>query len=115
MEWLLPCWWSPPADPTASWGTDGPPAANRGIGSDDLDVAAALYEVLVELAPCSVCGAPLGPAVHVERCRRFLTVRIVVTTCCRGPRRHRHEATVVERAGGLLTGRLRPRLNGRKS
>jgi hypothetical protein len=90
----------------------GPPSTPPGRSrSDDLDLDLVLivYGVLVESWACGVCGAPLDPEPGVRRSRGlFTTARIVVTTRCRGPRRHRHLAKVAEHAGDLRMAPLRP-------
>ena len=76
----------------------------------DVELVLVLYQVLVERADCGVCGAQLNPAVKVELVRRSFTGgQIVVATRCRGSRRHRQVAAVVERNGELRFGRLEPR------
>ena len=119
MDWLLPYYWavalSPSGIPIPSWRSVGLPIqepAPRCAGPSALDVelVLVLYEVLAERADCGVCSAPLSAAVDVELTRRpFTGGRIVVATHCRGSRRHRHVARVVERNGELRFGRLEPR------
>ena len=110
MEWFFPYYWSAAVDPTAWWGATAEPAVDDGtVGPDDLELVRIAYVVLVEGVTCGVCQVPLDPAVGVERTRGWFTAaRIAVVTSCRGPQRHRHRATVVERAGDLQLGRLRP-------
>ena len=119
MDWLLPYYWavalSASEVPMTSWGSVGLPLPEPGArcadpSALDVELALVLYEVLVERADCGVCGAPLNPAVTVELAgRSFTGGRIVVATRCRGSRRHRQVARVVERNGELRFGRLEPR------
>jgi hypothetical protein len=113
VEWLFPHYWPAAVDPMMWWGASAPcaePTPDRGHGGpDDLDVVRIVYGVLVEGAACGICGAPLDPATGVRRAGGLFTaVRIAVVTHCRSPQRHRHRATVVERAGDLRWGQLRP-------
>jgi hypothetical protein len=119
MDWLLPYYWavglSASGIPMTSWGLVSlplrdPDARCADLIDLDVELVRVLYEVLVERTDCGLCGAPLEPAVNVELARRSLTVgRIVVATRCRGSRRHRQVATVVERNGELRFGRLEAR------
>jgi hypothetical protein len=108
VEWLLPYYWAAAVNATACGSFAGPTAR---VGPDDLDlvVVQIMYGALVEQTACGVCAAPLEPATDVQRVRGLFTgARIVVDTHCRGARRHRHRATVLERAGDLRMGQLRP-------
>ena len=116
MEWILMYYWaaalSTSESPMTWWGFGRPPRHPATNCADptaaDLELIRVLYEVLVEQADCAVCGARLQRAVKVELIRRSLTAnQILVTTQCRGPKRHRHEASVVEQAGDLRFGVLR--------
>lgn len=101
MEWLLPYYWA------AACGSSVGPEEHDDV---DLAVVAILYCVLAEQVVCGTCAAPLEPVPDVHRILGLFTgARIVVDTRCRGARRHRHRATVLERAGDLRMGRLRPR------
>jgi hypothetical protein len=126
MEWFLPYEWAaalgastgpiPWWGPMPWWGGPGPqprePVADEvcaGPTAIDLELVRVVYEVLVERVGCGLCGAPLHPAIAVEVTRgSFTAARIVVTAHCRGWRRHRHLAGVVERAGDLRFGQLGP-------
>jgi hypothetical protein len=111
VEWFFPSHWVAALDPTTWWGACDPPPIEGCAAPDDLelDVVRVVYAVLTESVACGVCGAALDAATDVERTRGLLTAaRIVVTTRCRGPVRHRHLAKVAERAGDLRLGPLRP-------
>jgi hypothetical protein len=104
VEWLFRHYWAAAVDP-ATWRGSADPAP------DDLDVELVrlVYGLIVESVACGTCGASLDPPTDVEWISGWFTAaRIVVTTRCRGPRRHRHRAKVVERAGDLRLGRVRP-------
>jgi hypothetical protein len=108
VEWLLPYYWAAAVNASAC-GSFAESTAR--VGPDDLDLAVVqiMYGALVEQLACGVCAAPLEAATDVQRVRGFFTgARIVVDTYCRGARRHRHRATVLERAGDLQMGQLRP-------
>jgi hypothetical protein len=121
MDWLLPYDWaaalSASGNPMTSWGSPGTPP--RRLAADnqcpeprdlDIELVRVLYEVLVQRADCAICDAPLEIAVDVEPTRGSSTVsRIVVVTHCRGSKRHRHMARVVERNGELRFGQLKVR------
>ena len=63
----------------------------------DLELIRVVYEVFVEPADCPICGAPLDGAINVDVTGGFFTAsRIVVATRCRGWRRHRHVANVID-------------------
>jgi hypothetical protein len=107
VEWFFPFYWAAAVDPVAC-GLVGPPTRSQ-TDDLDLDLVLIVYGVLVERCACGICGAPLDPATGVRRLRGFFTApRIVVTTGCRGPRRHRHLANVREDAGDLRMAPLRP-------
>jgi hypothetical protein len=108
VEWIFPYYWAVAAHPTPC-----PSFAEttEDVGVADLELALVriMYDALVAQIACGVCAAPLEPATDVERTRGFFTgARIVVRTLCCGPRRHRHRATVTDRAGDLRMGQLRP-------
>jgi len=113
VDWFFPYYWTA-ADPTAWWSapSSAEPAAGDGYaGPDDLDldIVRTVYGALVEQMACGVCGAALDSVTGVGRIRGWFTrSRIMVGTYCRGPRRHRHLAQVIERAGDLRFGQLRP-------
>jgi hypothetical protein len=106
FEWLFALWWPGPA---GRWTWPGPPppepaADDRRAGPtvEDLDLVRVMYGVLAEQVDCAACGARLRRTVGVVLAGDGATSNgIVVTTRCRGWRRHRHVARVVERAGDL--------------
>lgn len=113
VEWLFPYFWAAAVDPAAWRGAATPspaePSADDDGGDLDLDLVRIVYGVLFERSACGICGSALGPAPGVERTWGFFTgARIVAVTHCRGPRRHRHLAKVLDRAGDLRLGQLRP-------
>src|SRR6476659_6116921 len=113
MEWLLPYDWAAALSASGisltSWASPGTPprklAADNQcpeLGDLDIELVRVLYEVLVQRAECAIYDAPLDLAANVELTRRSFNVdRIVVVTHCRGSKRHRHMAKVVERNGEL--------------
>jgi hypothetical protein len=108
VEWLLPYYWAAAVNSTACGSFAEHTAC---VGSDDLDLAVVqiMYGALAEQIACGICAAPLEPATDVQQVRGFFTgARIVVDTSCRGAQRHPHRATVLERAGDLRMGQLRP-------
>jgi hypothetical protein len=112
VDWFFPFYWAAAVDPVACGLVLGPPSTppRRSCSDDlDLDLVLIVYGVLVETCACGICGASLDPATGVRRSRSLFTAaRIVVTTRCRGPRRHRHLAKVSEHAGDLRMAPLRP-------
>lgn len=114
MEWIFPYYWTAVANPTAWWSAPSSAETTAGdgyAGPDDLDLdlVRIVYGALVEQMACGDCGAPLDSVSGVGRIRVLFTGRrIMVGTYCRGPRRHRHLAKVIERAGDLRFGQLRP-------
>ena len=108
VEWLRPYYWAAALDaPTRLHdvvGWPGPPPREP-IADDrcaelttlDLELIRVVYEVFVEPADCPICGAPLDGAINVDVTGGFFTAsRIVVATRCRGWRRHRHVANVID-------------------
>ena len=112
MEWFFPYYWPIVPMQWSDWPAPPPrdPPAEDECGDPstlELDVIRVVYEVLVEEAGCAICGAPLQRVINIElRQRFFRAAEIVVSTNCRGWRRHRQVATVLHRDGDLLFGQL---------
>ncbi len=110
MEWLLTSalWgaftgWHTSLDPTLTPPTPFPTEL-------DLSLITLVYEVAAGEANCPTCDAPLGrrPQLATRRAGQTPAWPVVVTTRCRGWRRHRHTAVVTETSGDLRLGPLRP-------
>jgi hypothetical protein len=90
----------------------GKPAVDNscvGLTALDIELVRLVAEVLVESINCTVCGAQLDRAVNVQLRRGYFNAaRIIIATHCRGRRRHRHMARVVETAGHLYLGTPMP-------
>ena len=78
MEWLVPYYWAVAVSASAAqmtwWGwINQPPrelVADDGraqLTALDLELVRIVYEVGVEESNCAICGAPLDPAVNIER------------------------------------------------
>ena len=119
MEWLMFSYWLaqawvPDALPRWGWADSpvGEPAEddmNCGEGLDEvsLDLVRTMYEILAGDLACTICGAPLGRPIAIERVPgAWRAAGVVVATECCGRRRHRHRARVLERAGDLQFGQL---------
>ncbi len=84
-------------------------AAPRVPSALDIQVVLALYTALIEQVGCVNCGAPLHRVVKVDLAHSSVNPTVViVVTRCRGWRRHRHKACVVDEAGDLRFGQFRP-------
>ena len=119
MDWLMFSYWFAVAwvpDALPWWGCADFPVRQRaedemncGDGLDEvsLDLVRTMYEILaIELA-CTICGAPLGRPITIERVSGALRAAgVVVATDCCGRSRHRHRARVLDRAGDLQFGQL---------
>ena len=92
MDWL-PYYWvaalSASEIPMTSSGWPGPPPREPAAGCADptaldVELVRMLYEVVLQLAHCAICGARLDPAVTVELTLESLTVDwMIVATHCR--------------------------------
>lgn len=81
----------------------------------DLSLITIAYEVAAAAAYCARCDAPLTrrtPYLAAQYCHRPSSWRVLVTTRCRGWRRHRQTAVVTETAGHLQLGPFRPGRSG---
>lgn len=119
MDWLM-FWywfalaWVPDASPWWGWayapvGHRAEDDMNHGEALDEvsLDLVRTMYEILADELGCTICGAPLGRPIAIERVSGVWRVaRVVVATECCGRSRHRHRARVLERAGDLQFGHL---------
>jgi hypothetical protein len=121
MDWLTFSYWCAIASvPGASswWGWAHSPAGEpahddrscqEGFDEVSLDLVRTMYEIIAGELACTICGAPLGRPIAVERAPGALrAARVDVATECCGRRRHRHQARVLERAGDLQFGQLSP-------
>jgi len=80
-----------------------------GISVEECELISLIYQVLIDDMRCSRCRAELNRRIHLEtRSGRAETRQIVIVVRCRGWGRHRHTATVTERAAGLVFGQLHP-------
>jgi hypothetical protein len=79
----------------------------------ELWLVACAYEYMAAGTLCSRCGSPLG-----DDTRILIGTDggggVMVSTGCRGRRRHQYIARVTERRGDLLFGRFEQRQSGRR-
>ena len=76
----------------------------------DLKLIRLAYEVAAGESSCAKCGAPVRQRLRLVTwyAEQSPTWRVVVTTHCRGWRRHRYTAVVTEASNTLQFGRLLP-------
>jgi hypothetical protein len=103
LEWCLALLAAPTMPSTETTGQRGP--ACDLMTDLDLDVIRSVYEVIAEQFQCAACSADLRTTVHVRLGAVGSGGGAVVTVRCRGWRRHRHSAQVVDESGHLV---LRP-------
>jgi hypothetical protein len=109
MEWLLSVYW------TALTGSYTAPDSRRCMITTaptdlDLRIIRLTYEVAAAESSSAKCGAAIGRRLRLAtRCAApSPTWRVLVTTRCRGWRRHRHTAVVTEASDNLQLGPLLP-------
>ena len=80
----------------------------------ELWLMAGAYEYVAAGTLCSRCGSPLGDDTRMLiDPDGGMASSLVISTGCRGRRRHRYTATVTERSGDLNFGRFERRSNRR--
>ncbi|MGD0749611.1 MAG: hypothetical protein ABSB68_17600 [Acidimicrobiales bacterium] len=81
----------------------------------ELWLVACAYEYMAAGTLCKTCGSPLGNGTQMLiGAETGVAGGVMVTTACRGRRRHQHVATVRERSGDLLFGGFERRWNRRR-